>query len=281
MLNQIMKKPWLIALNLLTYSMLISMMGSCAHFSSLSPLTNKEDAQKGSKSVAVLQYDLVNLPKSEHSLYFRDSAGDLIEVNVPEDTKTKEGYMLQMSGNRAYRLEAIGFSDKNFLLKDLTQDFKITKKKMNYLGAMKFELKNSELVYSVLPPMKSIQALELLEKSLNLKSDDLTNAYTGKQILNASSPTKVELKAGMVNNSFTNYIETINPCYVKEWKTNPIILGKLDFTVTESNGVLRVKNVNSEHSASSDFEQCVWNRVSDSKIADKEFRIKIPGVLYF
>lgn len=281
MLDQFIRKPWLVALNLLTYTMVLGMMGSCAHFSSLSPITDTKIAGKGEKAVAVLQYQLVNLPNTQHTLYFRDSAGDLVEVKVPQNVNTEEGYMLNLAGNRAYRLEAIGFEHKNFLLKDLTQDFKIQKKQMNYLGAMKFELKDNELVYSVLPPMKSVKALNKLEKKLKLKTKELNNAYTGKSLQSAKSPTQVELKSGMVKNSFTNYIEIINPCYVKEWKTNPIILGKLDFGVSESNGVLRVKNLNSDHTASKEFEQCVWTKVSEAKIVDREFRIKIPGVLYF
>lgn len=281
MLQLITKRPWLILLNLLTYTSLLAIMGSCAHYSTVDPISNLKDIDYDRSSYVVLQYQLVNLPNKDHKLYFRDTAGDLIELDVEKSIDHQKGFIAEFAKNRGYQLEAIGFGKRNFLLKDLTQEFHLKAGTINYLGAMKFELKNGDLVYSVLPPMAAVKALKTLEQHLDLTVSKLINPYTGKNLRSAKSPSRVRLRKGKVRNSFANYIETINPCYVKEWKKNPIILGQLNFQVSESNGILRVKNAKSNHSASDQFEQCVWTKLSDAKIADKNFRIQIPGILYF
>ena len=281
MILKMIRKPWLLMLNVFIYGVLLAMMGSCAHFSKVSPLVNFDKIKDSKMAFVVLQYDFIGLEKQEHSLFFRDSAGDLLEVDVPKNTDHEKAYVAELAGNRTYQLEAIQLGQESFLLKDLTQSFHLQKGKLNYLGAMNFELKDKDLIYSVVSPMKSLKKLKSLEAHLNIDVADLVNPYTGKNMRTAKSPTRVKLQEGRITNSFKNFVQVINPCYVEEWKTNPIILGQLDFQVTASNGVLRVKNLNSKHSASENFENCVWKRVSDTKIVDQNFRIKLPGVLYF
>ncbi|MEC9283916.1 MAG: hypothetical protein VX642_14475 [Bdellovibrionota bacterium] len=276
----IKNKPIVFALNLLVYSMLVVMMGSCAHFSSLNEVNRSDYNQKENTYIA-MQYDLVNLPKGEHKLYLRDSAGDLVELVVEDDKNPRDGVLFELAGNRTYQVEAISFGKRNFLLNKLTQKFFVKRDRTSYIGAMRFELKNDEVIFSYQSPVQLQESLKKMSDSWKLSLKELLNPYTGKTLKSALAPTRVELKYGRVKASFKNYIEAINPCYVKEWKTNPLVLGKLDFMVVEANGVLRVSNVGSEHSASEAFEQCVWNSVANTKITDRDFQIKLPGILYF
>lgn len=273
------KRPLILCLNLLVYGLLVAMMGSCAQFSHLKSL---DRASLDSKATLLfLQYEIQGHQGGAHTLYLRDSAGDLVELSVAASQDPRQGVVFEIAGGRSYQLEAIDLGQGSYLLSKLTKAFLVREKKHNYLGAMRFELRDGDMIFSFQSPMESTEAIARLEKQWGLQAKQLVNPYTGKNFALAKTPSRVELKHGRVEGSFKDYIEAINPCYIEEWKKNPVVLGQLDFMVAESNGVLRVAHLNSQHTASEDFEQCVWNKVADTRISDRSFQIKLPGILYF
>ncbi|MFK8138358.1 MAG: hypothetical protein AB8E15_08365 [Bdellovibrionales bacterium] len=271
----------LVGINITIYSMLLMGLGSCSHFSTVEQ-ASKYEINLDDPNVAVmsLQYSLKNVKDKNHSLYFRDSAGDLMQVEVDATTNTEAGVVIEAPVNRSFKLESVEL-DAIYELGDLSKSFFLKQGRLNHLGLMSFEVQSEELIFNMESPKKQVESMRLLSKQLGIHTSDVSNPYTRKVYPKSLNPTLLKVNYGSMKNSFSDYIRNVNECYVEEWRRNPVILGQLDFTVTADDGVLRIHNSNSKHTASKDFEECVWTSIANSEVNDQKFQVKLPGILYF
>lgn len=275
-------KKLILTLNLLIYSVLFIVLGNSMHVEELKPLGNTSKlATMTDNTILMFQFTLNDMISEKQKFTFISSDEKYYEITTNFPQNTKNHLMLEVPANLQLKLVSVEIKDEVFDIENLSHSFYTSPNKVNYIGSMILKFKDEDLHFGLKTPKDMVYDLKQGIEHFKIDNLHINNAYTNKSLAKALEPSQLQLVYGNITDSFKDYVQSINQCYQNEWSVNPIVLGQLQFKVTEHDGILRVQNFHSEHSASKEFENCVWNSFSMLDITDKEFQVKMPGILYF